>query len=658
MSKFVKYYGVDVTPTEPMNLKAGPVSMLFEPELGFLRTIKVMGREVLRGIYVGVRDHNWGTVAPKLDHLNLDASDDGFVLTFDVSCVQGDIDFFWRGRIVGDSSGAVVYEMDGEARTTFMRNRIGFCVLHAASECAGDACVIEKSDGALEEGHFPSEISPHQPFKDMKGITHEVLPGVRARVAFQGDVFEMEDQRNWTDASYKTYCTPLAVPFPVEVKAGDKIQQSVSISLDGQGSDTDEVSDDDWVTFAPTGKGAVPLPEIGLGMASHGQALTDEDLMRLRALNLSHLRVDLHLSQKNWRSALDRAAKEVSTLGVKLEAALFVSDNAQVELSALGEALAEAKPDVARWFIFHEEEKSTSAGWVKLARETLKNYDTHPPLGGGTQTYFTELNRNRPPLKELECVVYSLNPQVHAFDHASLAETLEAQSWTVASARKFVGNLPISVSPVTLRPRSNPNATGQDAETESGKLPAQVDPRQMSLFGAGWTLGSLKYLSESDVRSVTYYETSGWRGVQQTSEGSKEPGLFHAKPSVAFPLYHTLAYFGGVKHGEIVPSVSSHPLRVEGAILRKGNWVRFLVANLTQKEQKIRVSYAGLKGTVRLEAMDETVFEEATEFPERFRLRKTEIQGVTIVEVKDEVFEWILKPLAFVCTKAAVERGS
>ena len=58
----------------------------------------------------------------------------------------------------------------------------------------------------------------------------------------------------------------------------------------------------------------------------------------------------------------------------------------------------------------------------------------------------------------------SLNPQVHAFDNASLVETLEAQKWTVESARKFVGGLPISVSPITLRPRFNPNATGADSK--------------------------------------------------------------------------------------------------------------------------------------------------------------------------------------------------
>ncbi|MBT3605639.1 MAG: hypothetical protein HN521_21460 [Candidatus Latescibacteria bacterium] len=654
MSKYVQYYGVDTPPSEQVKLNAGPVSVLFEPELGFLRYIKLGDREILRGVYVAVRDHNWGTVAPKVDNVNVESSDDGFVLTFDVACVVRDIDFFWHGRITGDVNGTVVYKMDGEARSTFMRNRIGFCVLHAPSECAGDPCVIEKADGGKQEGHFPSDISPHQPFMDMKAITHEVMPGVSARVAFEGDVFEMEDQRNWTDASYKTYCTPLGLPFPVEVKKGEKIQQSVTISLEGDVSGVKGRDGADAITFQATGNAAVLLPEIGVGLASHGQVLSDVELSRLRVLNLAHLRVDLRLSSEGWRGALDRAIQEATALDLKLEIALYVSDNAQAELNALGEALSETTPNVVRWFIFHEGEKSTSAGWVTLAREVLKKYDTHPPLGGGANAYFTELNRNRPPVHDIECVTYSLNPQVHAFDNASMVETLEAQSWTVNSARSFVDNLPISVSPVTLKPRFNPNATGAAPEGEPGVLPLSVDPRQMSLFGAGWTLGSLKYLSEAGVRSVTYYETSGWRGVQETEMGSREPDLFQSTPASVFPLFHTMAYFGGVKGGEIIPSASSNTLRVDGAILRKGKWVRFLITNLTAEEQKVRVSYAGLNGTVRAEIMDEAFFETATESPERFRLRKTEEQGVKIVEVTNETFELTLAPFALVCAKAAV----
>ena len=34
------------------------------------------------------------------------------------------------------------------------------------------------------------------------------------RFAFEGELFELEDQRNWTDASFKTYPTPVALSDP------------------------------------------------------------------------------------------------------------------------------------------------------------------------------------------------------------------------------------------------------------------------------------------------------------------------------------------------------------------------------------------------------------------------------------------------------------
>ena len=45
----------------------------------------------------------------------------------------------------------------------------------------------------------------------------------------------MEDQRNWTDASFKTYCTPLARPFPVPVQAGDRVDQRVALTVNCDG---------------------------------------------------------------------------------------------------------------------------------------------------------------------------------------------------------------------------------------------------------------------------------------------------------------------------------------------------------------------------------------------------------------------------------------
>lgn len=649
--QYVHYYGVDEPPAAHIVLQAGPVSMVFEPQQGFLRYLKLGDKEILRGIYAAVRDRNWGTVAPRLSHVQVKEANGGFEVSFDVSCVEGEIDFFWRGHISGKADGTVVFAMDGEARSSFLRNRIGFCVLHAPSACAGDPCVVEQVDGAVVKGHFPDAISPHQPFMNMRAISHEAVPGITARVAFEGDVFEMEDQRNWTDASYKTYCTPLAQPFPAQVNRGDRISQQVTVSVTGEVSRTEKMRTADVVALSAVEGAPVQIPGIGLGLS--GQALTAREVARLRALHLAHVRVDVHLSRGDWRETLAQAVAQANALDVKIEAAVFVSDAAGAELKALGEALPEMRPRVARWLVFHKDEKATTAGWVRLAKSVLKGYDTGIPIGGGTNAYFTELNRFRPPVEDLETVCYSINPQVHAFDNASLVETLVAQGWTVASARRFAGAVPIALTPITLRPRFNPNATGADSENAPDTLPASVDVRQASLFGAAWTVGSLKYVCQAGVQSATYFETTGWRGVLDTEAGSPAP--FPGMPGGAFPLYHVLLDVGGMAGGVVVPTRSSDALRADGLVVKKGRFVRFLLANMTAEVQMVRVSYPGLSGTVRTEVMDETNVEAAMREPEAFRIKKAPELGIGSVVVSGGAFVLELRPYAVACAKAVVE---
>ena len=47
------------------------------------------------------------------------------------------------------------------------------------------------------------------------------------RFDFEGDLFEMEDQRNWTDGSFKTYSTPLALLLAEGGEPGQAIRQRV-----------------------------------------------------------------------------------------------------------------------------------------------------------------------------------------------------------------------------------------------------------------------------------------------------------------------------------------------------------------------------------------------------------------------------------------------
>jgi hypothetical protein len=617
----VLYYGKEEPLPERQQLRAGPLSLLYEE--GDLRYIRLGDQEIVRRIYVAVRDRNWGTVQPVLSNVQVQIGADSFRITYDVENQQGEIDFFWQGAITGDARGTITFTMNGEARSSFVRNRIGFCILHPNRECAGHPCAVEHSDGSVEQGEFPRHISPHQPFMDMRAITHEVIPGVKAEVRFEGDIFEMEDQRNWTDASYKTYCTPLALPCPVEIQKGTRVSQSCTLSFRGSTAGLPAERTSPAVVFTIHDDTAGPLPRIGLGVASHGQPLNERELARLKALNLSHLRVDLDLSGPDYPSALRRAAAEARALGVSLEIALMLTDRAGAELRALASLLEEVKPPVGAWLIFHAEEKSTSEMPVRLAREHLTGYDPKASIGAGSNAYFTEVNRGRPPVPGtrgaggLDLVAYSINPQVHAFDNASLVETLEAQGVTVESARQFAGGALLAASPITLQPRFNPNATGPEPEPAPGELPSQVDVRQMSLLGAGWTAGSLKYLAESGLHSATYYETTGWRGVMETETGAPTPEKFRSLPGSVFPLYHVLADVGEFAGGEAVPSRSSRPLQVDGLVLRREGETRVLLANLSPEPQQVRIE--GLGRHVRVRHLNETNVEDAMRSPEAFR---------------------------------------
>jgi len=635
----VLYYGTDEALPERVKLRAGPLSLVYEK--GDLRYIRLGEREILRRVYVAIRDRNWGTVPPRFSNVRRDVAQDSFRISYDVENKQDGVDFFWKGTITGDAQGTVTIAMEGTARSTFLRNRIGFCVLHPIRECAGQACTVEGVDGSIVQGTFPLYTSPDQAFLDIGAISHEVVPGVRAEVRFAGDVFEMEDQRNWADASYKTYSTPLRLPFPVEIKTGTRISQSVTLSLKGGVPPPQAETPRAALTFTVGRMPPSPLPRVGLGVASHNQALSWKALARLRALNLSHLRVDLRLSQPDFQTILGRVSTEASELRVPLEVALHLSDAAEEELKRLRSTLEWVKPTVSAWLIFHVAEKSTTEKWAKLARRFLADYDPQAKIGAGTNAYFAELNRGRPPVNVADLVSYSLNPQVHAVDNATLVENLAAQAASVESAWQFAGGLPLAVSPITLKPRFNPNATGPEPVPWPGELPSQVDVRQMSLFGAGWTAGSLKYLAESGAYSLTYYETTGWRGVMETEQGSPLPAKFQSLEGSVFPLYHVLADVGEFAGGDVVASLSSAPLKVDGLILRQGQRTRILLANFSAEPQTVRVTDPDLGQSVQVKYLDETNAELAMVSPESFRA-----EAGQIVQLKEGELELRLRPYA------------
>jgi D-apionolactonase len=559
-----------------LHLATNELACIFETDTGFLRKIARGETEIVRAVYAAVRDENWITVEPRIEVRNVHVEENEFQVDFDVLCQSAGICFCWSGSIEARGP-KLTFTFKGEARSSFRKNRIGFCVLHPIRECAGLPCLIQDMRGKWSEAYFPEYISPHQPFKDFQALRWSPHSGLKAELIFQGDTFENEDQRNWTDASFKTYCTPLSHPFPVLIEAGTKLYQQVTLNLK---SEEPVHSAENKVPDIQLGKFdvEVPIPRLGLGMASHGQRLSQMQLQRLKKLRLDHLRVDLRLDHDTWVNEYRLAVEEAVAIGARLQAALFVSDNALQELGQFRDLMDPAH--VGSCLIFHEKESSTSERWLSIAQEVLRGVQ----IVAGTNAYFTELNRNRPP-KGFPAA-YSINPQVHAFDDRSLMENLEAQAATVESARQFCEQ-GVVLTPITLRPRFNPNATSKTMESD-GQLPSAVDRRQRTMVGACWMAGSLAALLPCEgVVSLTYFETTGWRGLMETDLGSPLPAEFDSSPMEIFPLYYVLEFVSGASS---VLRLSNPPLdsvSVLGLRNRAGS-TRYLLANLEPVPRRIR----------------------------------------------------------------------
>jgi hypothetical protein len=261
---------------------------------------------------------------------------------------------------------------------------------------------------------------------------------------------------------------------------------------------------------------------------------------------------------------------------------------------------------------------------------------------GGTNTYFNELNRNRPDMTAMDAVAWSINPQIHAFDERSLVEALEGQTATVRSGRAFAEGKPVIVSPITLRPRFNAVAVAAETAGDGGALPWPVDPRQMSLFCAAWTIASIAGLAGAGAASLTYYETAGWRGLVEREGELPQPERFPSNPGIAFPVLQVFADLAGWRGAQIRAVEGVEPLAIHALALELGGRRRVLVANVSEAD--LAVPLAGLAGDAALvRRLDESSAPLALADPEAFRAtgrRQAFVAGELALE---------LPPFATVC---------
>jgi len=538
-------------------MAAGPLRI----ELRRLETgsISAGGVELVRRAYFAVRDPAWETVEPQVLSRKLERNEHGFVLHARCRYRADAIDLDAELEIAAWDDGHVRFGSTAVATSSFAYNRIGFCLHHPPAELVGATLQLD-GDQTFE---VPSRILPQrragETFAPAVGpfgrMTVTGSSGARVEFRFAGDEFELEDQRNWTDGSFKTYGTPLSHGPPPPLTPGDRLTQSVELRL----------------LDPPRRRPPTPavIPELRLGNEAAiprigfaaGSPLADIGLAK--ALRPSHLRVDLRDGRAALDAAIGRAAAQESGIQLGLHLPLTEAERAElagVQFDGLLRSVLVLHQDVER--ITGVEDADEARGLVGATGETAL-------LWTGTDAYYAQLNRGlRPGLGTH--LTFSMHPQEHASDEQSIVETLEIQRDVVLDLKAKQPGCHVSLGAVTFARRRNFSAPPGVVVEE----PAP-DRRQSGRFGAVWTLASVRYLAEAGVEESTYHSLAGPGGLID-SDGRATPLL---------RLFADLAELGN--RAAVLESTA--PLACTGLAFRSAGSLAFLVANLRAEPLRVRL---------------------------------------------------------------------
>jgi hypothetical protein len=487
---------------------------------------------------------------------------DAAVVRLEAEHRDGNVAFAWHGSVELGPGGRLAFAIDGVAEQDFDFRRIGICVLHPWRAYIG-ARYRANGGYRVSDGVFPREIAPQlrrrgafAPMISAFSRLEVALPGIDLTLRFEGDLFECEDQRNWTDASFKTYPTPLARSGARKIRAGTRLTQRVIAEIAGlprpKPVEAPGPGGSAWIAVGEHPRG--PMPAVGI--VAPRAILAEPAAANLRRLDLAHVRAELAV---RGRGPLGPSLGQVDAavaLGVPVELALLIEDRARLPgaLEAVAGLLRTRR--LARLLVHLHSGVTTPGAVVQAVRDRLGLVLGGTPIAGGTASHFSELNRQPPEPMGMDQVALAMSPQVHQTDERSMIETLEIQEQVVRMAGRLAGGMPVAVTPVTLLPYV-PGAVGSDG-----------DPRVGTPFGAAWTLGSLATLAAAGACSVTIHAAVGRGGILD---------LKGAPTST----YHVLVAAAALRRGRLLQAHVSHRRELAALAVGLAGGITVLVANLT-----------------------------------------------------------------------------
>ena len=323
------------------------------------------------------------------------------------------------------------------------------------------------------------------------------------KVASNGKVLEAEDQRNWTDNTYKIYSGSLKESRPFTSSPGSSWKQKVNFEV---GVPKQNSADPTKILV----REIEALPSIGLQFNSD-PLLTPDDLEKaLVLLEIDHLRV-------NAESLTPQKIATTASNGLILETALLSSNQNEI-LKAEVVQLSERVPAGSRLLIQREGREVVEA--TDLPKNESLN--TYIP---GTDAYLVDLHREK--FEFTNSVSYSITPTVHSTDTETIFKTLSTQKESIEFAQKYLAPQ-VFLSPITFSTRGNPE-TGHSRDQRINFADLDSAMHIRTIEGAAWTLGSIHAVASAGAFSGSWHELFGEHGIIYSQSGAiKFSPVFHA----------------------------------------------------------------------------------------------------------------------------------
>jgi len=220
--------------------------------------------------------------------------------------------------------------------------------------------------------------------------------------------------------------------------------------------------------------------------------------------------------QPDWRADLHDAGRDAAAVATTLQLELvgFADEGARHDLQ---EAVGALDVPICGALAFGSAEDdgltTSGASAVDALRTQLGAVIDGLEIGGGSRAGYAELAAAEVPFPSLDTVAFSVTPQIHATDAASIIENLATLPTLLHSGEILGGGRPLDVL-CSFRPRFD--AYSDPVERRVG--PGRFDDRLAAGLGAAWLIGTLAGVLGAPARRVTILEASGRAGAIASSE--------------------------------------------------------------------------------------------------------------------------------------------